>query len=85
MSAPVYVRTGTNRYGTKTEPGDVVMMAEGHRYADRVGEIRGLVWIPAGGAGTRQAFEVRLFARGQAKARTIRCYPASTDPVREVR
>lgn len=84
MSVARYVRARTNRYGTLTAPGDVVIMAEGHRYADRLGEILAREWIQAGGAGTRAAYRVRLFATGHAKAREILCYPSSTDPTREV-
>ena len=83
MSTVRYVRSGTNRYGNKTEPGDVIAMAVGHRYADRLGEILDREWINAGGAGMRIAYRVRLFATGSAKSREILCYPASTDPTTE--
>lgn len=79
-----YERAGTNCYGTKTAVGDVVIMAASHRYADRVGEVMDRVWIPAGGAGNRRAFRVRLFPTRRAKGREIVCYPSSTDPTREV-
>ncbi len=76
------VRDGVNRWGNKTDIGDLIIMAKGHRYADRIGEVRERVSIAAGGAGNRWAFRVQLFPVGKAKAREIRCYPASTDPVK---
>ena len=76
------VSAGPNRMGTKTDVGDFVVMAKGHRYGGRVGEVMERVWVPAGGAGDRRAYRVRLFPRGKAKGREIVCYPSSTEPVK---